>query len=170
MLDELIQDFLPKFQLASKEGRYGDTVKLLEEMKSRLRATPPQPSEVIRYWEAIITGDVLPDTQSSFIAAWYNLSPQYRLPLCRILELERCREFHEPAVELLAEVGDNDTIPVLKKALGYRWDYDPWLSIPRKSLQALRAIDTPDAIAIIRQATESSEEQIREEARLLLGD
>ncbi len=168
MLDQLIQTYLHRFKAASENRRYGDTLKIGEEMKSQFKAHPPEASEVIRYLDSMAAGAPLPGSDLVFTAVWCNPSPEFQQVLCRILESGHASGSHEPVVELLAELGDAQAIPALKKALDYRWDYDEWLSVPRKSLQALRIIGTPEAIAIIQQATASSDTLIREEAKSLI--
>ncbi|MBN3889386.1 MAG: hypothetical protein HWQ43_09465 [Nostoc sp. JL31] len=65
---------------------------------------------------------------------------------------------------------DERAIPALSKALTYRWYYDTWLNVPRKSLLALAEIRTPEAKMIIESASQSPEELISEDANLILDD
>lgn len=169
MLREVIRRYVPQFRIASEERRFTDSLRLLDQMKAEFRAAPPEACEVTALLEAIIAGHEIEGSQFAFVAAWYNLSRDYCLPLCRIIESENCREFHESAVELLAEVGDAIAIPALETSLQYHWDFDTWLNIPRKSLQALRTIGTAEALAVIERAATSQEQKIRDEAQFLLG-
>ena len=168
MLDEVIQTYMRKFQAAANERRYGDTLRIGEEMKSQFRADPPAVSEVNRYLDAMAGGYPLPGSDLVFTAVWCNPLRVFQKALCRILESEAAKDFHEQAVELLGEIGDSEAIPALRKALDFRWDYDEWLFVPRKSLRVLHSIGTPESLAIIKQAIASSETLIREEAISLL--
>lgn len=168
MLDDLFRDYALRFQIASSAKRLDETLRLLDEMKRTLDNNPPETAEIVRRLEKIASDDG--DEFASFVlvAAWSNLSCDYCPALCRILELERCNGQHEQAVELLAEVGDARAIPSLTKAVDYRWSYDEWLNVPRKALQALFAIGTPESLAVIRHAAGSSDDYIRGEAESLL--
>jgi HEAT repeat protein len=104
------------------------------------------------------------------IAAWYNCSRDYVPILCQILNSESHNGLQENVIEILDELRDRRAIPGLSKALTYRWSYDAGLSVPKKALLALAEIETPEAIAIVKEATQSSEELIRDEANILLED
>ncbi|MDY7008715.1 MAG: HEAT repeat domain-containing protein, partial [Cyanobacteriota bacterium] len=109
--------------------------------------------------------------RASFVittAAWCNLSRDYVPILCQILNSESHNGLHENVIEILDELRDERAIPVLSKALTYRWSYDFGLSVPKKALLALAEIETPEAMTIIKEATQSSEELIRDDANLFL--
>ena len=76
--------------------------------------------------------------------------------------------WHEQAIELLGELSNPDAVHALTRSLGYRWDFDEWLSIPSKALQSLVAIGTEVALAVVKHATQSDVPEIRNEAAELL--
>ena len=116
----------------------------------------------------IIANPSMPEASDVFTAAWFNLSQDYVPQLCTILSDEHLAPWHEQAVELLGELQNPDAVPALVKSLTYRWDFDEWLSIPRKALHSLAAIGTDKAMAIVANAMQSEVQEIRQEAAELL--
>jgi HEAT repeat protein len=170
MLSAMIEKYL---QLFAEAGSRKDTEKcssLLEQMNQEFRANPPSLDEIAEGLNSIGDNRKPPGASFLLMAAWSNLSSDYTPALCRILDNSDCNAFHEQAVELLQEVGDKRAVPALAKAVSYRWDYDDWLLVPRKALKALAAIGSPEAVAVVKAAMNSSEEPIREEATSLLED
>ncbi|MEW4452048.1 HEAT repeat domain-containing protein [Bremerella sp. JC817] len=133
-------------------------------MTRELRATPPSSEEVLALLHVIREQPQYELASFVMVAAWFQLSPDYVPVLCEIVLDTRCNDWHEQAIELLDELRDPASIPALIAAIGYRWDYDPWYNVPRKALQALAAIETPEAIAAIQSATTSDIDLIRQEA------
>jgi HEAT repeat protein len=170
MLDEEIRVYLDKFKAAAETHRHVETLKVINEMKAHFTAHPANMADVIRYLNDMAAGVPPVGASLVFTPIWCNLSNVYEQPLCRILESEQAKGFHEQSVEVLSEIGSPHAIAALKKAIGYRWDYDLWLSVPKKALQALQSIGTPEAISIILEAAASSDSRIREEAKSLLED
>ena len=168
MLSELIDQYVRRCEAASRDRRFEYVIQILDEMRAELRSNPPPTEEVLEHMENVLRSGAKGRAQFVFVAAWSNLSPKYCLTLCRILESESCSDIYEQAIELLAEVGDASAVPSLKKAVSYRCDYDEWLLVPRKALQALWAIGTEDARDAVRAALTSTEPEIREEAESLL--
>lgn len=168
MLSAIIEKYLKLFAEAGSRNDTERCSSLLEQMNQEFRANPPSPDEIAEGLNSIGDNCNLPGASLVFMAAWSNLSSDYTPALCRILDNSDCNAFHEQAVELLQEVGDERAIPALAKAVSYQWDYDEWLLVPRKSLRALASIGTPEAVAALKASVHSSEEPIREEASSLL--
>lgn len=167
MLSNTIDKYLKLFE-ESPNSRASSRIhdKMIKEFKN----SPPSVDEVIQEFEKYALNPEYPRASFVMIAAWYNLSRNYLPILCQILNSESHNGLHENVVEILDKLRDERAIPALSKALTYRWSYDAGLSVPKKALQALAEIETPEAMAIIKEATQSSEELIREEANILLED
>jgi hypothetical protein len=103
-----------------------------------------------------------------FMSAWFSPSQDYVPILSEMLFSEEMANWHEQSVELLGALASADAVPALTHAIAYRWDFDEWLSIPRKALRSLKAIGTSDALRAIRQELQSEVGAIREEAAELL--
>lgn len=169
-LKETVNRFSERMRTASSEKRYTDTIKILDELRAKLRAEPPEESEVITLLQEVYDSKSASDAQYGFIAAWSNLSAAYVPVLCDIVDSKKCQAVHEPAIELLSELNDPRAFQVLKQAVSYRWDYDEWLHVPRKALQGLSRIGGNDAVEIIRAAAKSDEEEIQNEAVGILDE
>jgi|GEM_PF-7120923 len=164
MLETTIDSYSEKMRVAANEGRYNDSLALLEEFRSEVRNKSFSASEILDLLCKPNFTDVGSKYQLAFTAAWYNLSPTYVARLNALLADENASNVHEQVIELLVELGDESSVPALEKAMSYRWDFDEWLSIPKKSLQALNAIGTDRALEIVRMAAQSEIEEIKEEA------
>ena len=169
-LKETINRFSQQIRAASSEKRYTDTIKILDDLRSELRSEPPKESEVVELLQEISNANSVSDAQFGFIAAWSNLSSSYVPFLCNIVNSEDCQSVHEPAIELLAELKDVRAFESLRNAVSYRWDYDQWLHVPRKALRGLFQIGGDEAIEVIREAVDSDEEEIRNEAIDILDE
>ncbi|MGB3509535.1 MAG: HEAT repeat domain-containing protein [Microcoleaceae cyanobacterium] len=165
MLSHTIDKYLKLFKEAPNSrvsSRIGN------EMRRELEDSPPSVDEVIQELEKYALNPKYPGASFAMRAAWYNLSRDYVPILCQILNSESHNGLHENVIEILDELRDERAIPALSKALTYRWSYDAGLSVPKKALLALAEIETPEAMKIIKEATKSSEELIRDEANLFL--
>lgn len=167
MLANTIEKYLKLFKEASNVRA---SLTLSDEMKREFQTSPPSVDEVIQELEKFASNPNYPGASLLMTAAWTNLSKNYTSILCKILNDESNNGLHEPIVEILDELGDERAISALSKALTYRWSYDQWLNVPRKSLLALSAIGTPEAMMIIKEATRSSEDLIREDANMILDN
>ncbi|ALF53046.1 hypothetical protein ACX27_09615 [Nostoc piscinale CENA21] len=165
MLSKTIEKYLKLFKDSSTPT---ESSRLLKEMKKELEISPPSVSEVIQELEKYASNPDYPVASLVMMAAWSNLSKDYTPILCQILNDESNNGLHESVIELLDGLRDERAIPALSKALTYRWSYDEWLNVPRKSLLALAEIGTPEAKKIIESAAQSPEELISEDANLIL--
>jgi HEAT repeat protein len=163
MLSDTIDKYLKLFK-ESPNSHESSTIS--SEMRRELQNLPS--SEVIQELEKYALNPKYPGASFLMIAAWYNCSLEYVPILCQILNSENHNGLHENVVEILDKLRDERAIPALSKALTYRWSYDEWLNVPRKSLLALSEIGTPEAMMIIKEATQSPEELIREDATMIL--
>ncbi len=162
MLTDTIEKYLKLFKEASNTR---ESSRLLKEMNKEFEAAPPTISEVIQEFEKYVSNPDYPGASFAMIAAWSNLSKDYTPILCQILNNESHYGLHELAIEILEVLRDERAVPALSKALTYRWSYDEWLNVPRKSLLALAEIGTHEAIIILKEATQSFEELIRDDAK-----
>ena len=165
MLTDTIEKYLKLFKEASNGN---ESLIISQKMKKEFAASPPSISEVIQELEKYLSNPDYPGASFIMSAAWSNLSKDYTPILCQILNNQSHYGLHELAIELLEVLRDERAVPVLSKALTYRWSYDIWFIVPRKSLFALAEIGTPEAIMIITEATQSPEELIRDDANMIL--
>ncbi|MEG4529779.1 HEAT repeat domain-containing protein [Microcoleus sp. D2_18a_D3] len=165
MLSDTIEKYLKLFKEASNGE---ESLRILKEMNKEFEALPPSISEVIQEFKKYVSNPDYPGASFVMSAAWSNLSKDYTPILCQILNNESHYGLHERAIEILEVLRDERAVPALSKALTYRWSYDIWFIVPRKSLFALAEIGTPEAIMIITEATQSSEELIRDDATMIL--
>ena len=165
MLSNTIDKYLNLFKNSQNTRA---TLKLHDEMIKEFQALPPSVDEVIQELEKFASNSQYPGASFAITAAWSNLSRDYTPILCQILNDELNNSLHEPIVEILGELRDERAFPALSKALTYRWSYDEWLNVPRKSLQALALIGTPEAMIIIKEASKSPEDLICEDANMIL--
>jgi HEAT repeat protein len=167
MLTDTIEKYLKLFKEASN---IRESSRLSKELDKEFETSPPSVSEVIQELEKYASNPKHPGASLVMSAAWSNLSKDYTPILCQLLNNESHNGLHEPIVEILDVLRDERAVPALSKALTYRWSYDEWLNVPRKSLLALAEIGTPEAIIIIKEATQSFEELIRDDANMILED
>ncbi|MBD2493762.1 HEAT repeat domain-containing protein [Nostoc sp. FACHB-280] len=167
MLSKTIEKYLQLFKDSSTPS---ESSLLLKEMNKEFETSPPLVSEVIQELEEYASNPDYPVASFIMMAAWSNLSKDYTPILCQILNDENNNGLHESVIELLDVLRDERAIPALSKALTYRWSYDEWLNVPRKSLLALAEIGTPEAKIIIESAAQSPEELISEDANLILDN
>lgn len=168
MLRNTVEKYLKLFK---NSPNYRETDRIANEMKKEFDISPPSVSEVIQELEKYASNPAdYPAASFVMMAAWRNLSKDYTPILCQILNDESNNGLHESVIELLDVLRDERAIPALSKALTYRWSYDEWLNVPRKSLLALAEIGTPEAKMIIESAVQSPEELISEDANLILDN
>lgn len=167
MLSNTVEKYLKLFKDSSSPS---ESSRLLKEMRQEFETSPPLVSEVIQELEKYASNPDYPGASFVMMAAWSNLSKDYTPILCQILNDENNNGLHESVVELLDVLCDERAIPALSKALTYRWSYDEWLNVPRKSLLALAEIGTPEAKMIIKSASQSPEELISEDANMILDN
>ncbi|BAY09235.1 HEAT repeat domain-containing protein [Calothrix sp. NIES-2098] len=167
MLSNTIEKYLKLFK---DSPNYRETDRIFDEMKKEFKTSPPSVSEVIQELEKYASNPDYPGAWFIMMAAWSNLSNDYTPILCQILNDESNNGLHESVIELLDVLRDERAIPALSKALTYRWSYDEWFNVPRKSLLALAEIGTPEAKMIIEEAAQSPEELISEDANLILDN
>ncbi len=82
---------------------------------------------------------------------------------------------HEQIIRFLQNAEDPYAIPFLKQAVLLKprlkyLDYDDYGSYYKKCFWALKAIGTPDAIAVIREFTASEDKAAREQALYRLSE
>ncbi|MFO0883980.1 MAG: hypothetical protein U0894_07325 [Pirellulales bacterium] len=165
MLKQQIESYSTRIRQA-KDSKA--TEQILAEMREAFSSSPPNVSEVVYLLNEIAEERDVPEACIVFVAASYSLSQVYVPLLCRIVLNASLSAWHELAIEVLGELAHVDSIAALKAAVGYRWDCDAFLCVPTKALEALSNIGSPEALEIITQASESSDEAVREMALDLL--
>ena len=97
-------------------------------------------------------------------AAFYHPSHAYTPALCEVLARRNDDVNNEDLVDTLAEIADPRSVDCLREML--RWDppWDEFGQLARKAVWALRAIDTPEALTVIREAADDEREKPREAA------
>ena len=91
-------------------------------------------------------------------------------PLCELLAVRDCYLQHEWIAELLGEIGDPRAIGVLSDTCSFDLEGDVFRSLPKRCLQALDAIGTPEALVAIEAQRSSAWMEVRDEANELWGD
>lgn len=162
-LDEYVEEY-------GRRVRSGKELSLVqEEMRQWMRDDPPSPEEVCSFLRDVKKNPDLEKAATKFDCLWFNLRPEYVPLLNDILsDDEHLKRWHWPVLLALDELADPRSIPALTKAVGYRYDYDPMFSIPKRALEALAYIDTPEAKAVLEQALTSDEFDLRRIAHSLL--
>jgi HEAT repeat protein len=98
------------------------------------------------------------------LAAFHHPSPAYTEVLCDVLARHSDDVNSEDLVDTLAEIADPSSVDCLRDALHWDPPWDEFGQLARKAVWALRAIDTPEALAVIREAAEDEREKPREAA------
>jgi HEAT repeat protein len=101
-------------------------------------------------------------------AAITRPSPGLVEPLCELLSIRDEYVQHEWVAELLGEIGDPRAIPALRDACSFDVNGDPFRSLPKRCLEALAEIGTPEAMAVVREQLTSPWVEVREWAAELL--
>ncbi len=175
----------------------GQVAELIAEFSARFRPIrPPYDAAEIRAFEATIRDfrlavkrlenaeeelghglrGLLTDRDSIRILLWIQAAdarPSAGLvePLCDVLSVRDGYVQHEWVAEILGEIGDPRAIPALRDCCAFDVGGDPFRSLPKRCLEALAAIGTPEAIAAIREQLASPWIELREEAaEWLFGD
>lgn len=168
MLRTLIADYDNRLQQLIDERRHLDYEALNRQMGNDLLQNPPSIEEILGELNAAYAQPEHRLARYAFRAASSNLSPEFAPILSQIVLCASCATWHEYALEILEDLPTVATVEPLKKALSYRWDFDQWLSVPRKAMRALIAIGTPESIALVQEAKNSPEHMLRREAFLLI--
>lgn len=170
MLATMIDQCAERCRIASSTKNHAEALKILEDMKTDLRKSPPSADEVSSLLRDVLMNPRMPGASFVFVAAWYNLSQEYVPVLCEILLSRPCAGWHEQTIEILGELANPNAVPALAKSIEYRWEFDEWYSIPRKALQSLNSIGTAAAVAVVEAATMSNIAEIRQEATDILEE
>jgi PBS lyase HEAT-like repeat len=97
-------------------------------------------------------------------AAFYHPSRAHTSALCEVLSRRNDDVNNEDLVDALAEIADPSSVDCLRDAFRWRPPWDEFGQLARKAVWALRAIDTPEALAVIREAADDEREKPREAA------
>jgi len=166
----MLNDTINKYLKFKESPNYRESSRISDEMRREFQNSPTSVEEVIQELEKYALNPKHPGASFVMIAAWHNLSRDYVPILCQILNSEShsYNGLHENVVEILDELRDERAIPALSKVVTYQWSCDNWFGVQKKALLALAEIETPEAMAIVKEATQSSEEIIRHYANMLL--
>src|SRR5262249_30571513 len=91
-------------------------------------------------------------------------------PLCELLSFRDEYVQHEWVAELLGDIGDPRAVSALRDACSFDVNGGPFRSLPKRCLEALIAIGTPEAIAAVREQLASPWEGVGEWAAELLAE
>lgn len=97
-------------------------------------------------------------------AAFYHPSRAYTSVLCDVLARRNDDVNNEDLVDTLAEIADPTSVECLRDAFGWEPPWDEFGQLARKAVWALRAIGTPEALAVIREAADDQRDKPREAA------
>jgi len=98
-------------------------------------------------------------------AAFQRPSRSYTEVLCRVLAQRDIDDFnYEDVVDALAEIRDPAAVSCLRDTLRWEPEWDEFRNLAVKCIWALAAIGTPEALAMIRDATASESPEVRKAA------
>jgi hypothetical protein len=98
------------------------------------------------------------------LVAHQRPSRSYTSVLCRVLSEQRDDVNNEDIVDVLAVIGDPSATSCLEDALWWEPPWDEYRGLAVKSVWALGAIATPEAIEVLRGAAACGDEKVREAA------
>ena len=163
-----LRDFLEGYrsciQNAVATGQHHTIGRWKDAMHAELERTPPDFGDVLPLLQDVRDNPDAPLATYVFQAATHELSPRYVPVLCEIVDSDRHAAWHEPAIELLGELGAPEAIPALRKALGSGRKTDGFGDVSEAALEALRAIGTREARAVLEEARHSPLAEVREAA------
>jgi HEAT repeat protein len=118
---------------------------------------------------------LLADRNSLKIILWVDAAitrPSVGLvePLCELLSVRDGYLQHEWVADLLGEIGDPRAVAALSSACSFDVSGDPFRSLPKRCLEALAAIGTPEALGAIEAQLSSPWPEVQQEAAELLAD
>jgi hypothetical protein len=102
-------------------------------------------------------------------AADRHPSPAYTFVLCDVLSQHREEFNNEDLVEVLARIRDPASVGCLEELLWWEPEGDEYRHLAQRACWALGAIATPEAIAVLRDATSTGAAEVREAAARELG-
>jgi HEAT repeat protein len=157
-----------------KMGNAGSDVQkiadLYREFVLELQKLPSPHEEILLVLQKIAKQPQLEDANFWLNAAQEHPALSYLDPLCAILSIGESSIWHEVIIQTLAELRNERAVPALEKALDYDFDTDAFNRIAVESLNALAKIGTDKAINLIKEASNSPIERVREEAILILEE
>ena len=152
------------------DSDYQSRLSLLEDLKQELGRSDYEPYEVVEGLTRIFENKLWFDSEFYILAAQRKPRNEYVDILCRILELGDANAPNENIIELLIDLEDERSVAALKKAIGYRFDVDPGLQIPKKALEGLCAIGTKEAIDILERISKNESTDLYSEAKFFLEE
>ncbi len=170
----------------------GEVAKLVAEFSPRIwPATDPAGAEAFRVTvgefrhavrllgdiEAEVVGGLrglLNDRDWARVVLWLEVAsarPNCGLvePLCELLSVRDGYLQQEWVAELLGEIGDPRAVAALGDACSFEVEGDAFRSLPKRCLQSLAAIGTPDAQAAVESQLLSPWPEVRREAAEILA-
>ncbi len=169
MLREFLIEWDAMLQKASMTGRYQDFLQALETFRLQVAGLSVDVDEILREFKWLIESSDYSIGGLLISVAFAHPSSTFVEPLCELLELHDPKMLNEDIVELLGELNDQRAIPILVKALSYRFPDDTNLSLPVKALHSLNQIGGDTAMRVLQDTTKAPEEILRFTANEILG-
>lgn len=165
---DLVVKFAPRFRPATDLAGAGEWQAILGEYCAAVRQLDGVEEEIGRGLRGLLT-----DHDGIRVMLWVHAAitrPTRGLvePLCEVLSVRNAYLQHEWVAELLGEMGDPRAIPALRAACSFEVAGDAFWSLPKRCLEALVAISTPEAVAAAREQLTSPWPEVREWAAELL--
>ncbi len=164
----LILEYGPKISLAVREKRGVGISQLFKEYSDCVKNLS-LPEEEIDTALAWIAKNIYTENADLWItAADWHPSDKYLDSLHAILENERAVKLHERVVNILYDLADPRSIPILTKGLTYEDPSDPSRELALRILHALDKIGGTEVQRILESYSQSPSPRIREEALFLI--
>jgi HEAT repeat protein len=165
---DLVVKFAPRFRPATDLAGAEEWQAVLGEFSTAVTQLDGVEEEIAEGLRGLLT-----DRDGIRIILWVHAAitrPTRGLvaPLCEVLSVRNAYLQHEWVAELLGEIGDPRAIPALRAACSFEVARDAFRSLPKRCLEALVAIGTPEAVTAAREQLMSPWPEVREWAAELL--
>jgi PBS lyase HEAT-like repeat len=166
---ELVAEFAPRFRPANDLAGAEAWRLTLAEFSAAVRGLDEIEAEVAGGLQRLLT-----DRDPIRVMLWLHAAfarPSVGLvePLCELLSVRDGYLQHEWVAETLGEIGDPRAISALSSACSFDVSGDAFRSLPKRCLEALIGIGTPEALAAVESQRSSPWAEVRECAEVLLA-
>lgn len=164
-LERLILD--DKRKLSECKSDYDAQIRLLSEYRASVADLRDCEDEIQEILSRAASGKCELSLSLVLIAAYAHPSEKYIDSLCAILALKEEDLPNENIVELLERIPSEKSVACLSQVIDTKFAYDEYDEFGVKCLDALFAINTPDAWTVIERCSRLSTQRMREHAEEL---
>lgn len=167
---DLVAEFAPRFPPAAGSAGAKEWQATLGEFCTAVKHLGGVEEEIGRGLRGLLA-----DRDGVEVILWVHAAitrptPGLVEPLCEVLSVRDAYLQHEWVAELLGEMGDPRAIPALRAACTSEVAGDVTRSLPKRCVEALVAIGTPEAVDAARAQLTSPWPEVREWAAELLAE